>query len=76
MEKDLDQQILNMSNKIQWSLGETFFRVKKLKELMDNNPAITDQVKVSLLALLNSLEEISSLYRHDIAQKIRDQIKR
>ena len=74
MSRNLDQEIINMSNKLQWTLGETLFRAKKLKDLLDKNSSIKGPVKVSLLALLNSLNEISSLYRHDIAEKIRDQI--
>jgi len=74
MSRDLDQEIINLSNKLQWTLGETLFRAKKLKDMLDEHSSIKDPVKVSLLALLNSLNEISSLYRHDIAEKIRDQI--
>jgi len=74
MEKELDKEILNTANKLQWALGETLFRAKKLKGMLDKNPGIKDPVRVNLLALINSLNEISNLYRHDIADKIREQI--
>jgi len=75
MSRDLEQEIINMSNKLQWSLGESLFRAKKLKDMLDEHSSIDGPVKVSLLALLNSLNEISNLYRHDIAEKIREQIQ-
>ena len=75
MSKDLDKEIFNIANKIQWALGESLFRVKKLKEMLDEHSSIENHTKVSLNALLKSLNEMSILYRHDIAEKIRDQIE-
>jgi len=75
MDKDLDKEILIMANKIHWAFGETLYRVKKMKAMLDDHPDIEDHIKVSMNALLNSLNEISSLYRHDIADKIRKKIK-
>jgi len=75
MGKELDKEILLMTNKIHWAFGETLYRVKKMKAMLDEHSDIEDHIKVSMNALLNSLNEISGLYRHDIAEKIRDQIK-
>ena len=46
-----------------------------MKAMLHEHSDIEDHIKLSLNAFLKSLNEISSLYRHDIAEKIRDQIK-
>ena len=75
MNRDLDEEILNMTNRLQWALGESLFRAKKLKELIKQNPEFNYQVIVTMRAFIKALTEFSDSYRHDIAERIRDQIK-
>ena len=70
-----NQEILTAANKLQWVLGESLFRAKKLKDLLDQNPEIKYPVIVNMSAFLKALTKFSDSYRHDIADRIRDQIK-
>ena len=75
MNRDLDEEILNMTNRLQWALGESLFRAKKLKELLNQNQEFNYQLIVNMRAFISALTEFSDSYRHEIADRIRDQLK-
>ena len=70
-----NQEILTATNKLQWVLGESLFRAKKLKELLNQNQEFNYQLIVNMRAFISALTEFSDSYRHEIADRIRDQLK-
>lgn len=75
MNKKNNQEILTAANKLQWALGESLFRARKLKDLLKQNQDIEYRLIVSMRAFINALAEFSSYYRHDVADRISDQVK-
>ena len=72
--KGSNEELLEAINKLQWALGESIFRTEKLKTLVANNGKIDYGFDKKINELLKTLSQISQLYRHDIAEKIKSLI--
>lgn len=71
MSENNDKELLLAIDKVQWALGESMFRVKKLKTLVVSNEKIMYGFENSINELLKTLSQITHLYRHDIAERIK-----
>jgi hypothetical protein len=74
MSDSTDKELLQAVNKLQWALGESIFRAEKLKTLAIRNGKIVYGFEKEINELLKTLTQISQLYRHDIAEKIKSLI--
>lgn len=71
-EKD---ELLKAINKIQWALGESMFRAKKLKTLTTNNNKIKHGLDRDFNELILAISQITNLYRHNIAERFKSVIQ-
>ena len=71
MSKDQNGELLEAINKVQWGLGESMFRTKKLKTLIANNKKMSGGFDKDLNELILALSQITNLYRHNIADRIK-----
>ena len=69
--KEHKQEIIEAVNKLQWVLGESIFRTQKLRTALDKNGEFSKDFNSDLNELLKTLNQITQLYRHDIAEKIK-----
>ena len=65
------QEIIEAVNKLQWVLGESIFRTQKLRTALTKNGEFKKEFSSDLNVLLKTLNKITQLYRHDIADKIK-----
>lgn len=65
------QEIISAVNKLQWVLGESIFRTQKLKNAVAQHGECQKKFSSDLNELLITLNKITQLYRHDIADKIK-----
>ena len=63
---ELKQSIKNL----QWALGDSVIKARKLKEFVDTESDLR-AFSGRLDALINSLLEISRLFRHEIADELK-----
>jgi len=71
IKKEDKQEILDAVNKLQWVLGESIFRTQKLRTALGENGEFKKDFNSDLNELLKTLNQITQLYRHDIAEKIK-----
>ncbi len=71
MGNDQDEDLLEAIDKVQWTLGESMFRAKKLKTLIANNKKANYGFDKDLNELLLALSQITNLYRHNIAERMK-----
>ncbi len=71
MSEDQNGELLEAINKVQWGLGESMFRTKKLKTLIANNKKMSGGFDKDLNELILALSQITNLYRHNIADRIK-----
>ncbi|MGD8539341.1 MAG: hypothetical protein PVI66_11550 [Candidatus Aminicenantes bacterium] len=71
MSEDQNGELLEAINKVQWVLGESMFRTKKLKTLIANNKKTSCGFDRDLNELILALSQITNLYRHNIADRIK-----
>lgn len=69
--KEHKQEIIEAVNKLQWVLGESIFRTQKLRMALGKNGEFKQDFNSDLNELLKTLNQITQLYRHDIAEKIK-----
>jgi len=74
--KEHKQEILEAVNKLQWVLGESIFRTQKLRTALGKNGEFNKDFNSDLNELLKTLNQITQLYRHDIAQKIKSTVSK
>ena len=58
-------------DKLQWALGESLFRAKKLEDILGGYPELGAEFDKDVKELVKTLTEISFLYRHKIADNIK-----
>jgi hypothetical protein len=58
-------------DKVQWALGESMFRARKLKTLIANNKKTNLGFDKDVNELLLVLSQITNLYRHKIAERMK-----
>ena len=68
---DSQDDVLEAIDKMQWALGESIFRAKKLKTLLASNKKTSCGFDRDLNELLMALSQITHLYRHNIAERIK-----
>jgi len=68
---DQNEDLLEAIDKVQWALGESMFRVKKLKTIIASNQKINYGFDRDLNELILAISQITHLYRHNIAERIR-----
>jgi len=71
MSENQDEELLLAIDKVQWALGESMFRAKKLKTLLASNKKMSYGFDRVLNELLMALSQITHLYRHNIAERIK-----
>ena len=71
MSENQDEELLLAIDKVQWALGESIFRAKKLKTLLASNKKINYGFDRDINELLLALSQITHLYRHNIAERIK-----
>lgn len=64
-------EILQATNKLQWTLGETLYKAKNLRNLVNDEPKLKNEFGSKINGLIDTLIKITSLYRHDIADQIK-----
>jgi hypothetical protein len=62
---------LEAIDKVQWALGESMFRARKLKTLIANNKKTNLGFDKDVNELLLALSQITNLYRHKIAERMK-----
>ncbi len=72
--KEHKQEIVEAVNKLQWALGESIFRTQKLRTALNKNGEFKKDFNSDLNELLKTLDQITQLYRHDIAERIKSVI--
>ena len=70
--EDYHQELIKAVDSLQRAMGESIFKAKKLKELSDIDSKIKLNFGNELDKLVKTLQEITFLYRHNIADKIKD----
>jgi hypothetical protein len=70
------QEIIEAVNKLQWVLGESIFRTQKLRTALTKNGEFEKEFSSDLNVLLRTLNKITQLYRHDIAEKIKSVVSK
>jgi hypothetical protein len=71
MNKNEEKEFLLTIDKLQWALGESLFRAKKLQEILGKYPIMNSQFKKDVKEFVKTLTEISFLYRHKLADNIK-----
>ncbi|MBN1225038.1 MAG: hypothetical protein JXB23_17450 [Candidatus Aminicenantes bacterium] len=71
MKTDDEKDFFLTVDKLQWALGESLFRAKKLEEILDSYPKLGAKFDKDVRELVKTLTEISFLYRHKIADNIK-----
>jgi len=71
MKKEEEKEFFLTVDKLQWALGESLFRAKKLEEILGNYPQLGSAFNKDVRELVKTLTEISFLYRHKIADNIK-----
>jgi hypothetical protein len=71
MKKDEEKEFLLTIDKLQWALGESLFRAKKLQEILGKYPELSSKFDKDVKELVKTLTEISFLYRHKLADNIK-----
>jgi hypothetical protein len=71
MKKEDDKDFNLTVDKLQWALGESLFRAKKLEEILGNYPKLGTKFSQDVRELVKTLTEISFIYRHKIADNIK-----
>ena len=71
MKKNEEKEFLLTIDKLQWALGESLFRAKKLQEILGNYPKMNAKFEKEIKELIKTLTEISFLYRHKLADNIK-----
>ena len=71
MNKIEEKEFLLTIDKLQWAMGESLFRAKKLQEILGKYPIMNSQFKKDVKELVKTLTEISFLYRHKLADNIK-----
>ncbi len=72
--KEHKAEIVEAVNKLQWVLGESIFRTQKLRTALNKNGEFKQDFNSDLNELLKTLNQITQLYRHDIAEKIKSAV--
>jgi hypothetical protein len=75
MSEDQNGELLEAINKVQWVLGESMFRAKKLKTLAAKNKKTCYVFDRDLNELIIAISQITNLYRHNIAERIKSLIQ-
>ena len=75
MSENQDDALMEAMNKVQWALGESMFRAKKLKTLVANNEKTSYGFDRDLNELILALSKITNLFRHNIADRIKSLVK-
>jgi hypothetical protein len=71
MNENQDDALMEAIDKVQWALGESMFRTKKLKTLVANNKKTSFGFDRDLNELIVALSQITNLNRHNIAERIK-----
>jgi hypothetical protein len=71
MKKNEEKEFLLTIDKLQWALGESLFRAKKLQEIFKKYPKMNKKFDKDVKELVKTLTEISFLYRHKLADNIK-----
>jgi len=71
MEKNEEKEFFLAVDKLQWALGESLFRARKLQEILGDYPKMTAKFEKEIKELIKTLTEISFLYRHKLADNIK-----
>ena len=71
MKKSEEKEFLLTIDKLQWALGESLFRAKKLQEILRQYPIMNSEFKKDVKEFVKTLTEISFLYRHKLADNIK-----
>jgi len=71
MTKNEEKEFLLTIDKLQWALGESLFRAKKLQEILGKYPKMNKSFDKDVRELVKTLTEISFLYRHKLADNIK-----
>jgi len=66
-----DDELLEAIDRVQWALGESMFKAKKLKTLIASNKKTSYGFDRDLNELILALSKITHLYRHNIAERIK-----
>ena len=69
------REIMREAARLQMSLGEALFRAKNLNALVNKNMNLERRFTVSLEKLIATLDELSHLYRHNIADELDSSLK-
>jgi len=71
MKREDEKDFFLTVDKLQWALGESLFRAKKLEEILGSYPKLGAKFNKDVRELVKTLTEISFLYRHKIADSIK-----
>jgi len=71
MQKNEEREFLLTIDKLQWALGESLFRAKKLQEILGKYPKMNSKFDKDVKELVKTLTEISFIYRHKLADNIK-----
>ena len=71
MKKNEEKEFLLTIDKLQWALGESLFRAKKLQEILSKYPKMNKKFDKDVKELVKTLTEISFIYRHKLADNIK-----
>ena len=71
MKKNEEKEFLLAIDKLQWALGESLFRAKKLQEILGKYPKMNKKFDKDVKELVKTLTEISFIYRHKLADNIK-----
>ena len=71
MKKNEEKEFLLTIDKLQWALGESLFRAKKLQEILGKYPKMNKKFDKDAKELVKTLTEISFIYRHKLADNIK-----
>ena len=71
MQKNEEKEFLLTIDKLQWALGESLFRAKKLQETLRKYPQMNSKFDRDVKEFVKTLTEISFIYRHRLADSIK-----
>lgn len=71
VKKSNGEELLQAANKLQWTLGESLYKAKNLRNLVNDEPNLKNEFGSKINGLIDTLLKITSIYRHDIADKIK-----
>jgi hypothetical protein len=69
-QNEKDREIIQLTAKLQMSLGEALFRAKFLSSRLSKSPDLGLQFGSNLEKLISTLGELTHLYRHSFADEI------